>query len=42
MKTRRKLRQRRLALPFDVPLHPVDYQRGKELFKRMVATLESK
>lgn len=39
MKTRGKLRQRRLALDMAVILHPVDYQRAKELFRIMINSL---
>lgn len=39
MKTRRKLRQRRLALPFGEPVNPVDHERGRELLARMRETL---
>lgn len=39
MKTKRKLRQRRLALPFGEPVNPVDHDRGRELIARMRDTL---
>lgn len=41
MKTRRKLRQRRLALNMADPLHPVSYERGKELFAQIRAGLQA-
>lgn len=42
MKTHRKLRTRRLALPFGEPANPVSYERGKEHFARMRETLSKK
>lgn len=41
MKTRRKLRQRRLALDMAVPLHPVSYERGKSMFAQIKARLQA-
>lgn len=35
MKTRRKPRQRTLLIDMTVPLHPVSYERGKELFRKI-------
>lgn len=39
MKTKRKFRQRRLALPFGEPVNAVDHERGKQLMARMRETL---
>lgn len=39
MKTKRKLRQRRLALPFGEPVNHVDYESGKAAFERMRESL---
>lgn len=42
MTRKRKLRQRRLALPFDVPLHPVDHDRGRAMLANIIETLSRK
>lgn len=39
MKTKRKLRQRRLALDFATPANPVDHDRGRALLAQIAAQL---